>query len=105
MENANLPKTTHIVNLLEELSEKEAQRATLVAGRAALAAAEIPGPAIGQLEAAAQELLFEIAEIGAEIVQIVRDLESASAECDEDAAPSKPRWGDVSGQVRFTTTL
>lgn len=77
--DTNLPKTAHIVNLLEELSEKEAQRAALLAGRAALAAAEIPGPAIGQVEAAAQELLFEIAEIGAEIVQTVRDLEEALA--------------------------
>lgn len=75
----NLPKTARIVNLLEELSEKEAQRAALLAGRAALAAAEIPGPAIGQVEAAAQDLLFEIAEIGAAIVQIVRDLESSAA--------------------------
>ena len=75
----NLPKTAHIVNLLEELSEKEAQRAALLAGRAALACAEIPGPAIGQVEAAAQDLLFEIAEIGAEIVQTVRDLEASAA--------------------------
>ena len=98
MDNNNLPTSSRIVNLLEELSEKEAQRAALLAGRAALAAAEIPGPAIGQLEASAQELLFEIAEIGAEIIGIAVDLESR-------LASRKPRWDDVSGQVRLTTTL
>jgi methanogenic corrinoid protein MtbC1 len=70
MENTNLPKTTRVIDLLEELGEKEGQRAVL-----------LTGPYTPDYVAkVAQDLLFEIAEIGAEIVQTVRDLESTRVE-------------------------
>jgi len=70
METNKLPKTGRVVVLLEELAEKEGQRAVLLSGPYAP----------HYVTSVAQDLTFELAEIGAEIVQIVRDLESARGE-------------------------
>ena len=65
METNNLPKTNRVIQLLEELGELEGQKAVLLSG-----------PYTPDYVAkVAQDKLFEIAEISAEIVQIVKDLE------------------------------
>jgi len=65
MDNVNLPKTDLVILLLEELGELEGQRAVLKVGP------YTPEYVAGQ----AQAKLFEIAEVGGEVVQIVKDLE------------------------------
>lgn len=63
--NNNLPKTDRVIDLLEELGELEGQKAVLLSG-----------PYTPDYVAkVAQDLTFQIAEIGGEIVQIVKDLE------------------------------
>jgi hypothetical protein len=82
MDNNNLPKTERVIELLEELGELEAQKAVL-----------LDGPYTPDYVASqAQGLTFQIAEIGGEIVQTVKDLEDALAALKAEAEEaSKPR--------------
>ena len=82
MDNNNLPKTDRIIELLEELGELEAQKAVLLVGP------YTPDYVATQ----AQDLTFQIAEIGGEIVQTVKDLEGALAVLKAEIAEAgKPR--------------
>lgn len=82
MDNNNLPKTDRIIELLEELGELEAQKAVLLVGP------YTPDYVATQ----AQDLTFQIAEIGGEIVQTVKDLEDALAALKAEIAEAgKPR--------------
>ena len=79
----NLPKTDRVIDLLEELGELEGQKAVLEVG-----------PYTPQYVAEqAQAKLFEIAEVGGEVVQIVKDLE------DQVAALSR-RVTDLEDEIR-----
>lgn len=62
----NITKTSRIIELLEELGDLESQKAVLEIGP------YTPAYVRGAIEAKR----FEIAEIAAEIVQIVKDLEA-----------------------------
>lgn len=79
----NLPKTDRVIDLLEELGELEGQKAVLEVG-----------PYTPEYVAEqAQAKLFEIAVLGGEIVQIVKDLE------DQVAALSR-RVADLEDELR-----
>ena len=83
MDNNNLPKSDRVIDLLEELGELEGQKAVLEVG-----------PYTPEYVAEqAQAKLFEIAEVGGEIVQIVKDLE------DQVAALSR-RVADLEDELR-----
>lgn len=68
--DANLPKTARVIELLEDVAELQALKATYLSGP------YTPGHVL----ATVQDLTYEIAEMESEIVQIVRDLESASVQ-------------------------
>jgi len=85
MDNVNLPKTDRVIDLLEELGDLESQKAVLEIGP------YTPEYVAGQ----AQAKLFEIAEVGGEIVQIVKDLEDRVADLEDElrtAAQPRPIW-------------
>ena len=85
MDNVNLPKSDRVIDLLEELGELEGQKAVLEVG-----------PYTPEYVAEqAQAKLFEIAEVGGEIVQIVKDLEDRVADLEDElrtAAQPRPIW-------------